>query len=371
MVFRLKKGDLIDILAPGSFVDKEENFHEKMRPFGGSVNANTRFESTVYETHVPEIYLEQAIQLEADRFLNMKVTTELLTIEKEAVRSEYSTKFDSSPIIDLWFKVYNAAFPGHPFEWMIVGYKADLDAITAEDCNRFYERLYIPNNVGVVIAGNIDVDQTFEWVGNAYKDWVPGTPSELPALTRLDNGYIYSNGRLPSRSKMMLGGYRIPYINQDNVVQLELLNHILFDSSHNLAKLRILDKAKMVSAIDGFNFHYDAGMMKFLANIFPEYSVDDIRGQLKLLRQDFINLPDQTYNAYLREYQIDTAENILANQDLAMAIIYSWGKYGDVAFLGSLVRNEITVPKEALIDMFDLVIQDKNLVVVESPADTK
>ena len=33
MVFRLKKGDLIDILAPGSFIDEEENFQKRDRNF--------------------------------------------------------------------------------------------------------------------------------------------------------------------------------------------------------------------------------------------------------------------------------------------------------------------------------------------------
>ena len=43
MVSRLKKGDLIDILAPGSFIDEEENFQkgiEILKNWGLEINEN-------------------------------------------------------------------------------------------------------------------------------------------------------------------------------------------------------------------------------------------------------------------------------------------------------------------------------------------
>ena len=43
MIFRLKKGDLIDILAPGSFIDEDENFQkgiEILKNWGLEINEN-------------------------------------------------------------------------------------------------------------------------------------------------------------------------------------------------------------------------------------------------------------------------------------------------------------------------------------------
>ena len=43
MVFTLKKGDLIDILAPGSFIDEVENFQkgiEILKNWGLEINEN-------------------------------------------------------------------------------------------------------------------------------------------------------------------------------------------------------------------------------------------------------------------------------------------------------------------------------------------
>ena len=52
MVFKLKKGDLIDIVAPGSFIDEEENFQkgiEILKNWGLEINENN---SPVSYTHL-------------------------------------------------------------------------------------------------------------------------------------------------------------------------------------------------------------------------------------------------------------------------------------------------------------------------------
>ena len=49
MVFRLKKGDLIDILAPGTFIDEEENFQkgiEILKNWGLEINENNSGRNT-------------------------------------------------------------------------------------------------------------------------------------------------------------------------------------------------------------------------------------------------------------------------------------------------------------------------------------
>ena len=140
-----------------------------------------------------------------------------------------------------------------------------------------------------------------------------------------------------------------------------------FDSAHNLAKLRLLDDKKMVSAVDGFNFHYDSGMMKFMVNILPGYTIDQLKAELVALRKDVVDMSPDRFLAYLNEYYIDTAEHILSNQDLAMAIIYSWGKYNNVSFLGEVVRGELSFSQDDLLIVFDQFIREDNLVIVESP----
>ncbi|HPI41750.1 MAG TPA: pitrilysin family protein, partial [Pseudobdellovibrionaceae bacterium] len=136
------------------------SFDQQVDKLGAINNANTRFESTYYHTSVPSKNLNELLKIESERFRNLKVSDGLLDLERGAVWSEYSTKFDSNPMLDLWFQIYRKAFPGHPFGWTIIGFREDLEKIKASDCNEFFNTYYRPNNIGLFITGNFDLDKT-------------------------------------------------------------------------------------------------------------------------------------------------------------------------------------------------------------------
>ncbi|NJO12598.1 MAG: insulinase family protein [Gammaproteobacteria bacterium] len=153
---------------------EEPSFDDKVNKFGASINANTRFESTVYTTTIPTRHLATVLQAEAARFKGLKVTDELLNIEREAVRSEYQTGLDTNPILDFWYTTYIKSFPEHPLGWQIVGVREDLDKIKAADCNAFFAKHYRPNNTGLIIGGAVSAPQVLRLVEASYGDWGAG-----------------------------------------------------------------------------------------------------------------------------------------------------------------------------------------------------
>ena len=150
------------------------SYYDQAAALGLDYNASTRFNATdYYDTFTPEL-LPKVVAMESERFQRMHVTPELLKVEREAVRSEYSTKFDANPMIDLWFWIYRYAFPNHPYGWHIVGDRADLDRITAEDCNRFFKTNYVPNNTLIAIAGSFDKNQALSLIQQHFGGWQRG-----------------------------------------------------------------------------------------------------------------------------------------------------------------------------------------------------
>ena len=141
-------------LKPGN-----PSFFDIAGKLGADFNANTRFESTYYYTAVPNKNLMSLLEAESNRFKNLRVTDDMLDAERKAVWSEYSTKFDANPHIDLWFQIYQKAYVGHPFGWMIIGFREDLDKIKANDCNEFFKNYYTPNNTGLFVTGNFDSEK--------------------------------------------------------------------------------------------------------------------------------------------------------------------------------------------------------------------
>jgi zinc protease len=68
--------------------------------------------------------------------------------------------------------------PGHPYSWPTIGYMEDLTAASHEDVVAFFKKYYVPNNAGLVVAGDIDLDRTQALVEKWFGEVPAGAPVE-------------------------------------------------------------------------------------------------------------------------------------------------------------------------------------------------
>lgn len=351
MMFRpLKKGD--------------KGFFEVIREFGGEGNANTRYTSTVYTSSVPHEHLSKLLEIESNRFKNLKVDDELLSVERKAVWSEYSTKIDNNPVMDLWHAIYHKGFPNHPYGWTIIGEREDLEKITAKDCNEFFQKYYVASNVGIFIAGDFEPKKLIQDITKFYGDWTAGTPSQLPPEFKYNSGMIKAEGRLNSSVNNLLVGYRIPYHDGKNHHLLALTTHILFGSDLSLAERRFVHTKKLASSVSDFNTDYDAGLMKGFFSLFPQVKPEELIAQLPELLTDLDKLPQREYQAYVREYQTGLQEAVLRNEELNELASLSWGKWGSIDILAELTNKKISITKKDIQKFAQATLKPENMIVV-------
>jgi zinc protease len=338
-------------------------FDTLIRPLGGDINANTRYGATLYTTTVSNGKLSEALKLESDRFKKLVVTDDLLKVEREAVRSEYSMGIDSKPQMDLWFTLYSAGFPNHPYGWTIVGNRPDLDKISAKDCNEFFQKFYKPNNVGLFIAGDFDLEQAKAWVLANYGDWQKGEIPSEPAPFK-NKGLIKAEGKLTAQNRNLLLGYRLEPINDKNFTLFTLADHLIANSASSLAKGRLVYGEKLASSVSSFNTDYDFGLSEFVVTLNPNATVDGVIEQFTKLPEDLEKISDAEYNAYLLEYQIGSAEAVLRNSGLNSALSLYWGKYGSVEALARQLKEPPHVPKAELVAYMKKLLDKNNLIAV-------
>jgi zinc protease len=68
--------------------------------------------------------------------------------------------------------------PNHPYNWPTIGYMEDLTAASYQDVVEFFKKYYAPNNASLVVAGDIDLDQTQALVQKWFGDIPSGQPVE-------------------------------------------------------------------------------------------------------------------------------------------------------------------------------------------------
>src|SRR5271155_2291183 len=121
---------------------------------GQDLNAFTDYDETAYHYSLPANRLELWAYLESERFLH-PVLREFYK-ERNVVIEERRLRTDSNPIGRLLEQFDAAAFEAHPYHRPTVGWMSDLNSFSATDAKRFFDKYYVPSNMVVAVAGDLN-----------------------------------------------------------------------------------------------------------------------------------------------------------------------------------------------------------------------
>ncbi|MEO5707311.1 MAG: pitrilysin family protein [Alteraurantiacibacter sp.] len=145
------------IMFTGS--ENVENFDIPLEGAGSTpTNGSTWFDRTNYVETVPTGALDRALMMEADRmgYLLGAVSQERLDRQRGVVQNE-KRQGDNQPYGLAEYLLSDRMLPvGHPYRHSTIGSMADLDAASLEDVRDWFRDNYSPNNVVLVLAGDID-----------------------------------------------------------------------------------------------------------------------------------------------------------------------------------------------------------------------
>jgi len=127
-----------------------------VREAGGTVNAYTNFDRTVYWQTIPSNHLERILWLEADRMASLVVNEENFKKEREVVKEERRLRFENPPYGMLAEWVLDATFQTYPYKYLPIGSMEDLNAATVADVKAFFDTYYVPDNASLVIVGDFE-----------------------------------------------------------------------------------------------------------------------------------------------------------------------------------------------------------------------
>ncbi|HUD29322.1 MAG TPA: pitrilysin family protein [Novosphingobium sp.] len=123
-----------------------------------STNGSTWYDRTNYVETVPTGALDLALFMESDRMgaLLPAVTQDKLDKQRGVVQNE-KRQGDNQPYGLAEYAVADGLFPvGHPYRHSTIGSMADLDAASLGDVRKWFADHYGPNNVVLVLSGDID-----------------------------------------------------------------------------------------------------------------------------------------------------------------------------------------------------------------------
>ena len=145
---------------------------------GVGLNAATGEDSTDYFYNFPRNRLELWFLLESQRFY-APVFREFYK-ERDVVREERRMRIESSPQGRLVEALLATAFAAHPYRNMPGGWASDIDNLRQKDAVNFYREYYVPANITIGIAGDVDPAECRR-LAEKYFGIIPaGTPPGPP-----------------------------------------------------------------------------------------------------------------------------------------------------------------------------------------------
>lgn len=134
-------------------------FSQRIAENGGTDNAFTSYDFTAYHQEIAVDKLRLVMEMEADRMVGLKLSPELFEAERKVVLDERRQRSENTPGDRLAEQVNATFWTAHPYGRPVIGWQAEIEALSMDDVMGFYHRWYTPNNAVLVVSGDIDAQQ--------------------------------------------------------------------------------------------------------------------------------------------------------------------------------------------------------------------
>src|SRR5947207_2868747 len=238
-------------------VTLEKGQHDKLvTGNGGVMNGSTRSDYTNYFEQLPSNALELGLYLEADRMRGLRLTDENVRSQIAVVKEEIRVNVVNQPfggfpwilLPPVMFETFANAHNGY-------GSFVDLEAATADQAVAFFDQYYAPGNATLVVAGDLEVDQTREMIerhfGPVPARAVPPLASFAEPVPTEERRAIHHDRLAPLAAVAV--GYRVPDpINQwEDYVASAVLTDLLADGTASRLYQRLVKRDQLASHVGG------------------------------------------------------------------------------------------------------------------------
>lgn len=219
---------------------------------GGSINAYTSFDYTVYHVVMPASQWQVGLSVLADMVQNALFDPQELASEKKVVLEEIS-KDEDAPFHILSNTLFSTAYTVYPYRRPILGYAKTVSAFSREDILKYYKKWYQPANMVAVIVGDIkkeEVKAVLNQLFPASNTVSVFHPPQEPRQRELRVNILPK----PFKETYLGLGFPIPGVGNEDAYALDVLSEILGSSESARLNIALKLKKPIVHAISTHAF---------------------------------------------------------------------------------------------------------------------
>jgi predicted Zn-dependent peptidase len=280
---------------------------------GGTDNAYTTEDTTVFWETVPSNMLPVVLWLEADRMRNLEINQKVFDNERQVVEEERRLRFDNPPYGTVVETLYDHAYTVHPYRHMTIGSMEDLNRASIRDIQDFYDTYYEPGNATLVIIGDLDWRQAAVDVQKYLGPVKAGNSQSLTAIPPepAQQAERVVKMDLDVALPAFVEGFHMPADGTPDAYPLRLASKILSDGESSRIYTRLIyDKQIAVQAESSGNFTEDPNLFFVFAVMngghSPAEGETQVEAELTRLKTELVSDGDleKAKNQILRDFII-------------------------------------------------------------------
>ena len=344
-------------------------------------NAHTWVEETVYEEDIPSNAMDKFLAVQAERFRDP--IFRLFHTELEAVYEEKNRGLDNDGS-KMSEAMHYYLFPTHNYgQQTTIGTIEHLRNPSIRAIREYYHAFYVPNNMAIIMAGDIDPDALIKKIDQSFA-YMKSKPVALynPAPEKPLTAPVVKDIFGPSAENMRIC-YRTPANNSHDALVLDLISSILSNGKAGLLDLNLNKQQLVQNAQAGIRQYKDYGIFLLIGTPRQGQTLEQVKdlllGQIaKLKKGDF---DENLVKAIIANGKLELLEGLEKNETRAVSLMEGfiqhrgekWDKeVADLDEQAKVTRQEIMdIAGKYLDDNYVLLYkrkgEDKNIVKVDKP----
>lgn len=275
------------IMFTGSKNYAEGVYDRTIARFGGTHNAYTTKDFTLYFATVAREHLAAVMAMEADRFSHPAFNPKKVARELQVITEERNQRVENSGFAQLAEQLTAMTMLNHPYHHPTIGWAEDMAGLTLEDARAFFRTYYRPRNMMLIVAGDIDPLQVLSAAQRYYgplvggvapsRDWPNDPPLRLERRATMRDAKVHE--------PRLLRQYIAPsavYGSNERALPLALLSHYLGGNESSLLYRRLVQEEKLASSVDAEYDPFSIGpsMFYIVATPAPGVSLEQLEKAL-------------------------------------------------------------------------------------------
>ncbi|HRJ98355.1 MAG TPA: pitrilysin family protein [Ignavibacteria bacterium] len=329
-------------------VSKTGHFDSVMKA-GGTCNAFTGFDSTVYFDLLPSNNLELALWLESDRMNSLNITQTNLDNQISVVLEEKKQVIDNVPYGTMTENYLKHIFRGSQYEIPVIGLEEDIKSFSVKEALNFHDNYYSPENCVLMISGDINIEKTKDLILKYFgdirkKNLINREKNIISELESDEELTVPDNVQLPVVSIC----FQIPGEESEEDFDLEYFTEIIANRESSRLHRKYVYEKNIFKSVHAEKIALkDAGILILFAMLNPgtdiKLAADILNEEIRLFYDNDIN--DREFERIKNQLEFRNVTKNLKMNNISIETVKNYMNFRDTNLINTSFKKFSSVTK--------------------------